>query len=65
VNISVQTGNIPTNKNAVLPQAYIDTIGMTQEELMSKMYTPDWNAVVENHEERLNMVEQMMSNAGN
>lgn len=64
VNISKETGNIPTNRNAELPQAYLDDLGLTREEFMAKMHTPDWSAVVQNHEDRVNMVEQLMANSG-
>lgn len=65
VSVSVHGGGIPTNNTAKLPQEYLDTLGTTREELMKKMYIPDWKTVWDNHEDRINMVEQMMSEVGN
>lgn len=65
VSVSVHGGGIPTNNTAQLPQEYLDTLGTTREELMKKMYIPDWKTVWDNHEDRINMVEQMMSEVGN
>ena len=63
VAVSVEGGGIPTNNTAKLPQAYLDTLGTTREELMKQMYVPDWKVVWDHHEERINMVEQLMSEA--
>lgn len=63
VAVSVHGGGIPTNNTAKLPQEYLDTLGTTREALMEKMYVPDWKTVWDNHEERINMVEQIMSEA--
>lgn len=63
VAVSIEGGGIPTNNLAKLPQDYLDTLGTTREELMKKMYVPDWKTVWEHHEERINMVEQLMSEA--
>ncbi|MEC7258140.1 MAG: extracellular solute-binding protein [Pseudomonadota bacterium] len=65
VAVSVHGGGIPTNNTAKLPQEYLDTLGTTREALMKQMYVPDWKTVWDNHEERINMVEQIMSQVGN
>lgn len=65
VRSAVATGSIPTNTKAELPADYIESLGLPFDELLSKMYKPDWKIIVQNHEERVNMVEQIMANAGN
>ncbi len=61
--ISGQNGSIPTNDTAVLPPEYERDLGMTRQDLMKKMYIPDWNVIVRDYEERLNRVEQLAAGA--
>ncbi|MBM2293922.1 extracellular solute-binding protein [Sulfitobacter pseudonitzschiae] len=65
VRAATATGSIPTNTKAELPADYIESLGLPFDELLSKMYKPDWKIIVENNEERINLVEQIMANAGN
>lgn len=56
-------GGIPTNKTAKLPADFEASLGITRDELLKVLYAPDWTKVVQENEERVNMVEKMMANA--
>jgi putative spermidine/putrescine transport system substrate-binding protein len=64
VTTAMAGGNLPTNRNAVLPPEYVQTLGITQEELKTRLYVPDWKQISAHHEERINKLEQLMSSAG-
>lgn len=64
VAMAVAGGNLPTNRNAKLPPDYVESLGTTQEELKTRLYVPDWKQVAAHHEERINLVEQLMAGAG-
>lgn len=61
IAVSVEGGGIPTNNTAELPKEYLEQLGTTREALMAQMYVPDWKIIWDNHEERIDMVEQLMS----
>ncbi|MFX6702172.1 hypothetical protein ABTH29_19950, partial [Acinetobacter baumannii] len=54
--MSAQNGSIPSNNTAVLPPEVERALGMSRAELMRCMYSPDWNIIVGNYEDRLNQV---------
>src|SRR5690606_26951608 len=56
-------GGLPTNKTAKWPADFQETFGITQEDLMKVVYAPDWSKIVEEDEERVNMVEELMADA--
>ena len=42
----------------------MQSLGISPDELMKRLYSPDWKQVVSHHEERVNLVEQIMASAG-
>ncbi len=64
VGMAMVGGSIPTNRKAKLPDAYVQSLGISPDELMKRLYSPDWKQVVSHHEERVNLVEQIMASAG-
>lgn len=63
VQAAMLGGGLPTNKTAKWPADFQQTFGITQEELMKVVYAPDWSKIVEENEERVNMVEKIMAGA--
>lgn len=64
VATAMAAGNLPTNRLAKLPPEYVETLGITSEELRTRLYVPDWRQVIGAHEQRINLVEQLMAGAG-
>ncbi len=56
-------GGIPTNKTAKLSPEFEASLGVSRDELMKQLYAPDWTKVVQENEERVNMVEKLMATA--
>lgn len=63
VQAALLGGGIPTNNTAKLPPDFEASLGITRDELMKVVYAPDWSKIVEENEERVNMIEKMMANA--
>lgn len=59
---SVLGGYLPLNSTAVLPEEAETQMGMTFEELMSRVYQPDWQYIAENERDRINLLEQLIAN---
>ncbi|RYF61803.1 MAG: extracellular solute-binding protein [Comamonadaceae bacterium] len=64
VALAVAGGNLPTNRKARLPADYVQTLGISPDELKKRLYVPDWKKVFMHHEERIDLVEQLMAGAG-
>lgn len=56
-------GYLPLNSKAELPSEAVEKMGMTLEELMNKLYQPDWTVIADKQTERINLLEQLISEA--
>jgi putative spermidine/putrescine transport system substrate-binding protein len=57
---SILGGYLPLNSKAVLPREAEEQMGMTFEELMQRVYQPDWRFIAENERDRINQLEQLI-----
>jgi putative spermidine/putrescine transport system substrate-binding protein len=58
---SVLGGYLPLNQTAKLPKEAEEQMGMTLQELMPKLYQPDWAYVADHEEERINTIEKLIA----
>lgn len=56
-----KSGYIPLNTKAELSETQVQEIGMPLPALMDRLYQPDWNVVAAKQEERIAIVEQIVS----
>ncbi|WP_371038649.1 PotD/PotF family extracellular solute-binding protein [Rhodosalinus sp. FB01] len=55
---------MPMNPKATIPPEFEEFLGMSAEELLDKLYKPDWNVIADAQEERVRLVEQIIGEMG-
>lgn len=56
-------GYLPLNQTVELPKEAEEQMGMTLQELMTKLYQPDWAYIADHEEERINTIEKLIAGA--
>jgi putative spermidine/putrescine transport system substrate-binding protein len=55
---------LPMNPKATIPPEFEEFLGMSADELVGKLFKPDWNVIAEAQEERVRLVEQIIGEMG-
>jgi putative spermidine/putrescine transport system substrate-binding protein len=55
------TGYIPFNQTVTLTDVQTKQLGMPVADLLKRLYAPDWTVIADKQQERVNMVEQLLS----
>lgn len=55
------SGYLPFNSKAELSKKDVERIGMPMNELLPKLYQPDWDVIATTHKERIALVEQLLA----